>query len=167
MARNSFSMKVTFPRDAELNRLIDVVGAMDRYKAADKVCKAMAQPVLVRARQLVPRSAATGSTQGWSKKYAHRKGEMPLWRALRLIVRKGSKLAYALVGPMWREGSKAYFNLAYKKGSREVVYWGRRQGRSVKALRNWMLQASDETKPQQIAAAKAELTKFIRDTYGD
>lgn len=165
----SFSMKVDFPTDAELDRMFDVVGAMHRYGAADKVVKAMGKIVLERAKQLVPRSKKNPKgdpTKKWSQKYAHRVGEMPLWQSLKLVVRRTSKLSYALVGPMWREGSKAYFNMAYRKGSREVYLWGKAAGRSVQATRNWILQACDETKPQQIDAAKTELRKFLKDTYG-
>ena len=162
----AFDLQVSFPTDTELDRAFDVIGAMDRYKCADRVVRAMGNVVLKRAKELVPRSANTGSTKLWSKKNAHRKGELPLWRSLRLIVRKTSKLSYALVGPVWREGQKAYFNLAYKKKSRAVWLWGRDANRTVPAIRNWMLQASDETHPQQLAAGLAELRKFVKDTYG-
>lgn len=165
----SFGMKVDFPSDAELDRMFDMVGAMQRYQCADKVVRAMGKVVLARAKQLVPRSKQNPKgdpTKKWSKKYEHRIGELPLWQSLRLIVRKSSKLSYALVGPMWREGNKAYFNMAYRKGSREVYLWGKAAGRSVQAIRNWMLQACDETKPQQIEAAKTELRNFLKATYG-
>lgn len=166
----SFTMKVDFPTDAELDRMFDMVGAMHRYGAADKVVRAMGKIVLTRAKAIVQstaNSALTGSRDKWSLEMKAAYSHIPhLYDALRLVMRKTSKLAYAIVGPMWREGNAAYYNLAYKKGTREVVYWGKPQGRSVQAIRNWMLQACDETKPQQVEAAKTELRRFLKDTYG-
>lgn len=159
-------IRFDFPSDSQIDGLLNVVGQMEKYKASDKMVAAMARVILARARQLVPHGTQTDRDARSSAQKAAADWESRLYRSIAMAVRKTTRLAYAVVGPSWPKGSKAYFNVAYKKGSRAVWYWGKNMGFAKPAIRNWLLQAADETKSQQIQAAKTALVKFLKDAYG-
>lgn len=163
---NKFQVTLDFPTDAELNAKLDGFSLLNRFKASDRVTSAMGRVVLARAKELAPRSKAA-DTDRWSKTLkAARAGVPALWRSVAMVLRKRAYDAYVIVGPKWPDGNKAYFNVAFRKGSREKVLWGKRMGQAIPAIRNWLLQAADETKSQQIEAARNELVKFTKDAFG-
>jgi hypothetical protein len=89
----------------------------------------------------------------------------------------------AVIGPRWPKGNKAYFNTSpkgnagHRWGKAGQQYQRTRNGRTEtytaiaakprSQIRNWIVQAFDETKSQQLAAMKAKLTeltdKMMRD----
>lgn len=169
MARNGIDIRMNLPTDAELSKMFDAVPILERHRVSDRVVRAGGNVIAKRARQLAPQSAKTGSTKKWSKKMfidggtggtARKKGEKPLWKTIKLIVRKGRNAgAISVVGPEWPEGNKAYFNTSPK--GRKQVLWGKRTGKVVAQIRNWIVQAFDETKTQQLAAMKKTLMRAM------
>ena len=152
------------PSDAELNAMFDAVPILERHQVADKTVRAGAAPVVKRARQLAPRSSKTGSAKKRSKSQeASADWSTPLWKTIKQVVRKYSANAFAVIGPKWPEGNKAYFNTSPK--GRKQVLWGKHTGKTIAAVRNWIVQAFDETKPKQLAAMKAKLKTLMDEAW--
>jgi len=152
------------PTDAELEQMFDAVPILKRHSVSDKTVRAGAKPIVKRARQLAPRSSKTGSAKKRSKN--QRKGadwETPLWKTIKMVVRKYSANAAAIVGPEWPAGNKAYFNTS-PRGRRKFL-WGKDTGETVPQIRNWIVKAYDETRPEQLKAMKDKLTQLMKQVW--
>ena len=168
---NRLSLKVNMPSDAELSAMFDAVPILVRHRVGDATVKAGSKIVVDRAKQLAPRSVNSGSTRKWSKKMyidggtggtARSKTETPLWKTIKRVVRRYSANALAVVGPEWGDGNKVFFNASLR--GRRVFLWGKDAGR-IATVRNWIAQAFDQTKPQQLAAMKNALQQKMRDIW--
>lgn len=170
---NSIDIKLELPTDAELAAMFDAVPVLERYKVGDKVTRAGGAVIVKRARQLAPRSDRTGSVKRWSKKMyedggtggtPRKQNEMPLWKTIAQVVRTyGKGQAFTVVGPKWPEGSKAYFNTG--PDGRRKFLWGKDTETTVPAIRNWIVQAFDETKDRQLSAMKAKLKTLMDEIW--
>lgn len=156
----SISVQIQLPTDAELEQLLNMVPKLEQYKIIDKAVDAASKPVVKRARQLAPR----GKQADRDKRSRNQRGKAdwnyPLWKTIKRVVRKyGRSYGVAVVGPEWPKGNKAYFFTSPR--GRRVFYWGRDAGKTKATVRNWIVQAFDETKADQLAAMKASLIKSI------
>jgi hypothetical protein len=163
MARNGIDIKHNLPSDKELARMFDAVPILDRHKVADKVLKAGAKPVVKRARQLAPRSTQADRDKRSDKQRGAADWDYPLWKTIAHVVRKYRTGGFAAIGPRWPKGNKAYFNTS-PKGRRQVL-WGKPTGRTLPQIRNWIVQAFDETKGQQLGAMKAKLKTVTNEIW--
>ena len=184
MARNGIDIKHNLPSDSELARMFDAVPILDRHKVADKVLKAGAKPVVKRARQLAPRSTQADRDKRSDSQRGAADWDYPLWKTIDHVVRKYRTGGFAAIGPRWPKGNKAYFNTSPRgnKGS----LWGtsgkqyrRRSSRSASTysdytapaakrrvqIRNWIVQAFDEIKGQQLGAMKAKLKTVTNEIW--
>lgn len=158
---NKLEFKHDLPSDAELAAMFDMVPKLERYQVGDKVTRAAGKIVLERVKQLTPRSSQTGTAK--KRSGAQSKGAdwaPPLWKGMSMAVRKYATSTWAWVGPRWRDGQKIYFIAEWKKQTRRAFYWGR-PGPVVRKMRNFIVQAFDETKTQQLSAMKSTLTSEI------
>jgi hypothetical protein len=152
--------QVDFPSDDELKTMFGTVNTFEKFKVGDKTVRAAAKIVLKRARQLAPRD-----TKGWSKLRAKKQkasskwDAKPLWKTIKMKVVKGQSGGYAVVGPEYGVGNKAYFDTSPK--GRRVFYWGNDAGKVRLMVRNWIVQAADETRAEQLAAMKVALTEAV------
>ena len=180
---NGIDIKMDLPSDGELRRMFDMVPKLEAFKVLDKAVDAASKPVVKRARELAPRD-----TKGHGKKRSYRQKnavgargdkidwDYPLWKTIKRVVRKyQNRYGVAVIGPEWPKGNKAYFNTS-PKGNKGHL-WGkhgqsypRRDGKGnhiagpPKAraqVRNWIVQAFDETRNAQLDAMKASVTKSI------
>ena len=157
---NKLDIKINLPTDAELDRMFDMVPKLERYKVGDEVIKAGTAPIVKRARELAPRSSKTGTAKKRSRKQINAANwNIPLWKTIKRVVRKYQKGTLGVVGPEWPSGNKAYFNTS-PKGRRQVL-WGKATGKIVAQIRNWIVQAFDETKAEQLAAMKSKLKEKV------
>lgn len=164
-------LKIEFPTEGEFARLFPTVPVLDRFSVLDRAARAAAKVIHARAKELAPRSAKTGSKKKWSKamtttgtpknKTPRRLDERPLWRTVGVTLKKYDGTVWVGVGPTWPDGNKAHFNSAHVKGSRTVVFWGKRTGKQAIQEVNWMQKAGDETQHEQNAAMVASLKKSI------
>lgn len=153
------SFKSNLPNDAQIQKLFGGVNGLDRFKVYDKTVRAGARPVVTRSRQLVPRGSVTGTSQKRSSKQRKNADwSEPLWKTISLVVRKYAKSGIAVVGPKWPKGNKAYFNTS--PSGRQQVLWGKKTGVTIPQIRNWIVQAFDETKTQQLGAMQKKLTEL-------
>lgn len=180
---NGIDLRFDLPTDKELDAMFDAVPVLERHRVADQVVRAGARPIITRARQLAPRSSRTGSKKKWSanmyagtaKSGSRSASEKPLWKTIKQVVRKGKRAgAISVVGPEWPEGNKAYFNTS--PNGNVGRHWGiegqkypKKNGgfhtagpaKARPQIRNWIVQAFDETKPQQLDAMKKKLQKLM------
>ena len=167
---NSLDIHFKLPSDAELAAMFDMVPMLQKYNVGDKVIRAGAKPVVARARALAPKSSATGSTKKRSKKQqADADWNFPLWKSINYVVRKYQKHTEGVIGPEYPKGNDAYFNTSPKGRVRKL--WGKVPGPDSKLsaiapqVRNWIAQAFDETKSQQVEVMKSKLTVLLDEMF--
>lgn len=167
MARNGIDLRMQLPTDADLRKMFDAVPQLRRYQVIPTTTKAGGRIVLARARQLAPRSTAEDRAKRSKKQRAQANWDAkPLHKSVAMVTRTYDRSAATIVGPKHPDGNKAYFN-SPKSGSRLHVLWGMQAGRRTKlAIRNWVVRAFDETKPQQLQAMKAALSRKIKEMLG-
>jgi hypothetical protein len=174
---NFTDFQMEFPTDEELNKMFDAIPKLERYKVLDQTVTAGAQPVIQRARELAPRSKASDRNKRSKKQRDNADWNYPLWKTIAKVIRKyQNRYGLAVIGPRWPNGNKAYFNTSPKgnagnrwgKPGQEYTRTIRGKTSTYKAMpakpraqvRNWIVQAFDETKPQQLSAMKAKLTEL-------
>jgi len=126
-------------------------------EGAEKILKAMARPIIIRAKQIAPSSRATGDRNKWSNKYKLN----PAWQGdsgqhLGYKFRRSDGGGILIIGGVSPDANKLNFN--HGKG-RHVFFWGVDQGYSKVYRREdrFMLKAMDETKTQQLIAGNLQL----------
>lgn len=160
---NKVDLTHNLPSDAELARMFDAVPILKRHAVADQTVRAGTAPIVRRARQLAPRGNNRDRSLRSAKQKAEADWDYPLWKTIKRVVRKYAANALGVVGPEWPKGNKAYFNTS--PGGRRQVLWGRHTGKIIPQIRNWIVQAFDETRPQQLAAMKSKLTTLMREIW--
>lgn len=163
---NSLDIKMQLPTDAELNKMFNAVPALERHQVMDKVLTAGSRPVVRRARQLAPRSSPEDRAKRSSSQQTQQSGidwNYPLWKTIGRVVRKYSHRGVAVIGPKSPRGNKVFFNVS-PKGRRQVL-WGNRTGRVLPAIRNFIAQAFDETKTEQLQVMKTKLKEVMADVW--
>lgn len=157
----------SLPTDRELDRMFKATEQLDRYKVGDKAVRAGAKPLLQEARRLTPDGRKTGNSQRRLKAQASEYNwDKPLKSTIRMVIRKYGTGAFAVVGPKWREGNKAYFNTS-PRGRRRKIY-GKDPvtlSRIAPQIRNWIVQAYDVTRSKQLAAMKESLRKSLGEAW--
>lgn len=153
----------TMPTDAELKKMFDAIPILDRHRVHDRVLTAGAKPVVTRARQLTPRGNGEDRNKRSQSQKASANWDIPLHTTIARVIRKYSKFGMAIIGPKWPDGNKAYFNTSPK--GRTQWFWGKPTGRTVPMVSNWIKQAFDETRPQQLAAMKAKLRQVMDEIW--
>lgn len=152
------------PTDAELDKMFNAVPILEQYRVTDQVLNAGSHPIVKRARQLAPRSSKADRDKRSKTQRESADWNYPLWKTIKRVVRKYQRArGIAVVGPEWPRGNKAYFNTS-PSGRRQVL-WGHRTGRTIAQVRNWIVQAFDETKREQLAAMKAKLKEKMREIW--
>lgn len=161
------------PTDAEIRRMFDAVPILERYKVADQVVRAGSKPIMTRARQIVPEQI--GKRELTSEEQDAGFGK-PLKTTIKQVVRTGSSRnkggGVAVVGPEHTgpngAGGKAYLLAEHKTNTRRRVLWGKEPvtlSKFAVKIRNFMNQAFDETKSQQLSAMSAKLRKVMEDIW--
>ena len=168
MAR--LDIKIKLPTDAEISRMFDAVPMLERYSVGDKVVRAGARRITTRARQLIPRSKKSDTDKRSKKQRAQADWETPLWKTVKLVVGKGNKGgAVAVTGPEYTgktgAGQKIYLIAEHKQKGRRMFFWGKDGGRTKVKIRNVMVQAADEAKPQSLSAMKSKLKQVMDEVW--
>jgi len=163
-------IKIKMPSDAELAKMFGGVHQLDRYRVGDQVVRAGASPIVKRARSLAPRSTQESRNKRSRNQQASADWNYPLWKTIKMVVRKYQRgNAGAVVGPEWPKGNTAYFNTSPRGRVRKLwgknpsVFSGANLSTIAPQIRNWIVKAFDETKPQQLSAMKEKL-KAVMDT---
>lgn len=159
MAKNSLDIKISLPSDEELRRMFDMVPKLEQYKVGDTAVKAATEAVIKRAQELAPRDRAGHGKKRSKAQRDKANWNVPLWKTIKRVIRKYQRGTVGVIGPEWPQGNKAYFNTSPK--GRRVFYWGKDAGKTAAQIRNWIVDAFEQTRPQQLAAMKSKLTELI------
>ncbi len=155
---NKVSMDIT--GDDEILALLERFPVLVQAEGgpADKAITQASEHVLVRARDLVPNSDNTNSRAKQSKK-TRQKWPKKLRDTIRKKIVKYANASVAIVGPKSPEGNMAHF---MQENPRRLVLWGKATAvQMFRISRNWITQAFDETKSEQLATIKRVLTEEI------
>lgn len=133
-----------------------------RMQPAQRIMKAMAQPVLRRAEILCP-----DGEQSAKKQSSKVKASMSKWGRSKdnfgIKAISHNRGARVYVGGKWPRANKLHF-FGHKKGGRDVVYWGRRGGKFRPIEKpHWLQKAYDETKSEQHSVFIEQLTKELKE----
>lgn len=151
--------KIAAPNSGIMKKL-EAVPGLKRWGVTAAAVEAGAGPIVKRARQLAPR----GNQADRDKRSARQRGaadwDYPLWKTIIQVVRKyGANRGLAVVGPEHPKGNKAYFDTS--PSGRKVWYWGRDSGQTKAQIRNWIVKAFDETRPQQLRAMEVSIKRSM------
>ena len=168
MAR--LDIKIRLPTDAELGRMFDAVPVLERHRVSDQVVRAGAKPITKRAQSLIPRSKKEDTDKRSKKQRAAADWAKPLWRTVKLVVRKGAKAgAVAVTGPEYTgktgAGQKIYLIAEHKQKGRRMFFWGKDGGRTKITIRNVRVQAADEARGESLSEMKAKLTTLMDEVW--
>jgi len=155
----SISIKTNFATNNEIAQMFGTIETFRQYQVGDRIVTAGSSVILKRAKELAPRdikghgkkrSKAQKDKAEWTK---------PLWKTVSRKIVRADRGAYAIIGPSWPAGNKAYFNTS--PSGRRVFYWGKDANITKVAIRNWIVQAADETQSEQQSAMKAKIQEAI------
>lgn len=165
MAKNALDIDMTLPSDAELKRMFDAVPQLRRHDVMGAAVREASKVVAKKARQLAPRSTPEDrAKRSKSQRQSADWESTPMRTTVTHVVRKYERSALGVIGPKHPHGNKAYFNQP-RSGRRRHVLWGRDVGRTYIAATNWLVQAFEETKPEQLSKMKSILTKKLNDMW--
>jgi len=134
-----------------------------RLAPAERVLKAMAKPVVQRAKAIAPSSVASGTRRKWSQKYKKNQAwQISSGKHIGIVYRKTERGGYVVIGGKHPEANK--LNFSHGK-DRRVFYWGKDAGKTVRIppSERFMQKALDETRPQQIAEGNKQLEKELKE----
>jgi hypothetical protein len=165
--------------DSEINKLL----AIPSYVAqavVDKAMPAMARPIIVKAKEIAPRShikqpgnATDGATRDkWSKSKKNgptKNFNYATWSqdtsgdhiGYRTFKNTSAFEVAVKVGARSPRGNKQRFN-QMKHTEREVYYWGKKAGKKYRPRERFMQRAYDETIPEQMSAFTEALDTEIK-----
>lgn len=158
---------VTIEETGEIEQLLGRLEVQMRRKIAKQAVRAGAKVVQKRARQLCPRSAATGSRRGWSKKTrSARRGRKPLAQTIKVAVRDYDDTFMAITGPEYPAGALSHL-IEFRVGGKvpAKVLWGQATG-EPRRERPFMRPAADETKGEQEAAIVDTVRRGVQQAGG-
>jgi len=156
-------IKLGLPSDADLNKMFNAVPILERHKVGDKVIREGTKPVVKRARELAPRDRVGHGKKRSKNQQGAANWTIPLWKTIAQVVRKYDVRTTGVVGPKWPDGNKAYFNTSPK--GRKVWYWGKDTGKTAAQVRNWIVEAFEDTKPQQLEGMKQKLKTVMDEVW--
>ena len=161
-AKNALTVAMKLPTDDELNKMLADAEFLRAFKVQSEAVEAASVVVRNRARQLAPRSKPEDRRRRSKKQKASADWEsVPLHTTIDFVVRDYKNGSSGFIGPAWPHGNKAYFNQPRNR-SRKQVLWGKMTRlQPYIATRNWIVQAFDETKAQQVAAMKTALKAAV------
>ena len=156
----SMELKITFDESA-ITQLLKIPVLM-RLGPAERILKAMAKPIVVRAKAIAPDSRTSGTRDKMS---AETKAKWPESGKthIRMIYRKGDGGGYLIMGASDPLGNSLNFDSSSR--GRKVFYWGKDSGKikRVEPSQRFMQKAFDETKSAQVSAGNAQLEKEMKE----
>ena len=158
-------LKIEFS-EAQLAKLLRIPILL-RLGPAERTLKAMAKPILQRAKAIAPSSVKSGTRKKWGKNKTA-KFDPSSWSKnearnnLGVVYRKGENGGYLVIGGKSPNANSLNFDAGKR---RKVFYWGVDQGRvkRVAPSERFMQKALDETKSAQVAAGFAQLEKELKE----
>jgi hypothetical protein len=141
---------------------------MLRLGPAERTLKAMAKPIVAKAKAIAPDSNKPGrdgvpTRNKWSQKIKQGRDGGHAKNHIGFIYRKGENGGYLVIGG--RHPKANSFNFDASKKGRRVFYWGKDSGKikRIEPSERFMQRALDETRQAQITAGFNQLEKELRE----
>lgn len=161
----SVKVQITTTGQRELEAFLERLPVLVRSQGGpqDTAIRAANQIVLKRARQLAPVSKKTGTEKKQSRK-SREQWSQEVRRQLASKVKRYDLVTVGLVGAKHPYGNAAHF---MQEKPRRHVLWGKASAiRGYRVMRNWIVQAFEETRSQQLAAIEVALRKKFSEFLG-
>jgi len=138
-----------------------------RLGPAERTLKAMAKPIVDRAKAIAPSSVKSGSRKKWGKNKTA-KFDPASWAKnearnnIGYVYRKGENGGYLVIGGKNPNANSLNFDSGKR---RKVFYWGKDAGKvkRVEPSQRFMQKALDETKSAQESAGFKQLEKELKE----
>ena len=138
-----------------------------RLGPAERTLKAMAKPVVDRAKAIAPSSVKSGSRKKWGKNKTA-KFDPASWAQnearnnIGFVYRKGENGGYLVIGGKSPNANSLNFDSGKR---RKVFYWGRDAGRvkRIEPSERFMQKAMDQTKSAQESAGFKQIEKELKE----
>jgi hypothetical protein len=137
-----------------------------RLGPAERVLKAMAKPVVAKAKAIAPSSRKSGTRYKWAQKIKQNAAwQNDSGKHIGYVYRKterGGYRGYLVIGGMHPQAKKQNFDAGK---DRKVMYWGRDAGKTkrIDPKDRFMQKAFDETRSLQISAGNTQLEKELKE----
>lgn len=162
----SIELRINFD-ESQLAKLLQIPILM-RLGPAERILKAMAKPIVVRAKAIAPNSrvASSGSNGATRDKMSSKtKAKWPESgkQHISYVYRKGENGGYLVIGGKSPQANS--FNFDGSDKGRKVFHWGKDSGRikRVEPTERFMQKAFDETRSAQVSAGNAQLEKELKE----
>lgn len=157
------SIKIDFTFDEYQIAKLTQIPELFRLGPAERCLKAMAKPIVDRAKSLAPSSRVTGTRKKWSAKFnKDAKWQIDSGKQMGIKTVRHNNGARVYIGAKWPKGNKQQFD-ASPKGRRHIL-WGRDTGRlRPRDNPHFLQKAYDETKSQQLKAFQDQLAIEIKE----
>jgi hypothetical protein len=138
-----------------------------RLGPAERTLKAMAKPIVTRAKAIAPSSVKSGSRKKWGKNKTA-KFDPASWAQnearnnIGYVFRKGESGGYLVIGGKSPNANSLNFDAGKR---RKVFYWGKDAGKikRVEPSERFMQKAMDQTKSAQEAAGFRQIEKELKE----
>jgi hypothetical protein len=150
--------------EAQVEKLLQIPLLM-RLAPAERVLKAMAKPVIDRAKSIAPSSRRSGTRKKWSKKYKDNPNyQEDSGKYIGMKYIKTERGGLMIVGGKYPRANKQNYEAGDK---RKIVYWGKKTSKikRINPSERFMQKAFDETRTQQVTAGNEQLEKEMSNTW--
>lgn len=157
----SLSIQIEF-NEATLAKIMEIPLLM-RLGPSERVLKAMAKPVVAKAKAIAPNSITSGTRKKWGKKYKDNAAwQISSGKHIKTKYLKNNKGGVLIIGGDHPKANKLNFEAGEH---RKVFYWGVDSGKVKRIVpsERFMQKAYDETKAAQESAGFAQLEKEIKE----
>ena len=134
-----------------------------RLGPSERVLKAMAKPIVTKAKAIAPNSITSGTRKKWGKKYKDNAAwQISSGKHIKTKYLKNERGGVLIVGGDHPKANKLNFEAGE---NRKVFYWGVDSGKvkRINPSERFMQRAYDETKAAQQSAGYAQLEKEIKE----
>ena len=156
----SIELRIDFD-ESQLAKIMQIPLLL-RLAPAERILKAMAKPIVAKAKAIAPDSRKSGTRKRMSKKTDAKWPETGR-NHIGFVYRKSEGGGYLVIGGKSPKANS--FNFDSSKKGRKVVYWGRSSGlvKRVEPSERFMQKAFDTTRAAQISAGNAQLEKECKE----
>lgn len=157
----SIELKIEF--DEQMLAKLRRIPILLQLGPAERVLKAMAKPIVEKAKAIAPNSSRSGTRNLWSKKMRAGRDAGHASQHIGFVYRKGENGGYLVIGGKHPKANS--FNFDANKKGRRVFYWGKDSGKikRVEPSQRFMQRALDETRQAQISAGFSQLEKELKE----
>lgn len=157
----SLKLEVSFD-EAMLAKIMQIPLLM-RLGPSERVLKAMAKPIMTKAKAIAPNSITSGTRKKWGEKYkGNAAWQISSGKHIKTKYLKNERGGVLIVGGDHPKANKLNFEAGTQ---RKVFYWGVDSGKvkRINPSERFMQRAYDETKAAQQSAGYAQLEKEIKE----